>query len=90
MQHQSSASLAFVWEIYRWPVNSPHKGPVTQKMFPFDIVIMFGWTKIEKQNKTVFLAGLFPQPCECIVIDGSLLNPVPPNANVSACGALIK
>ena len=23
------------------PVNSPHKGPVTQKMFPFDDVIMF-------------------------------------------------
>ena len=23
-----------------WPVNSPHKGPVTQKMFPFDDVIM--------------------------------------------------
>ena len=24
----------------RWPVNSPHKGPVTWKMFPFDDVIM--------------------------------------------------
>ena len=23
-----------------WPVNSPHKGPVTRKMFPFDDVIM--------------------------------------------------
>ena len=23
------------------PVNSPHKGPVTRKMFPFDDVIMF-------------------------------------------------
>ena len=22
--------------IHRWPVNSPHKVPVTQKMFPFD------------------------------------------------------
>ena len=38
--HQSSASLAFVRGIHRWPVNSPHKGPVTQKMFPFDDVIM--------------------------------------------------
>ena len=27
-KHQSSASLAFVWGIHRWPVNSPHKGPV--------------------------------------------------------------
>ena len=23
-----------------WPVNSPHKGPVTRKMFPFDDAIM--------------------------------------------------
>ena len=38
-KHQSSASLAFVRGINRWPVNSPHKGPVTRKMFPFDDVI---------------------------------------------------
>ena len=40
-KHQSSASLAFVWWIHRGPVNSPHKWPVTRKMFPFDDVIMF-------------------------------------------------
>ena len=39
-KHQSSASLAFVREIHRWPVNSPHKWPVTQKRYPFDDVIM--------------------------------------------------
>ena len=39
--HQSSASLAFVRGIHRWPVNSPHKGPVTRKMFPFHDVIMY-------------------------------------------------
>ena len=39
-KHQSSASLAFVWIIHRGPVNSPHKLPVTRKMFPFDDVIM--------------------------------------------------
>ena len=39
-KHQSSASLAFVREIHRWPVNSPRKGPVTRKIFPFDDVIM--------------------------------------------------
>ena len=32
-KHQSSASLAFVRRIHRWPVNSPHKGLVTRKMF---------------------------------------------------------
>ena len=40
---QSSASLAFVREIYRGPVNFPHKWPVTRKMFPFDDVIMNQW-----------------------------------------------
>ena len=39
-KHQSSASLAFVRGIHRVPVNSPHKWPVTRKMFPFDDVIM--------------------------------------------------
>ena len=37
-KNQRSASLAR--GIHRWPVNSPHKGPVTRKMFPFDYVIM--------------------------------------------------
>ena len=39
-KHQSSASLAFVRGIHRGLVNSPHKRPVTRKMFPFDDVIM--------------------------------------------------
>ena len=39
-KHQSSASLAFVRGIHRAQVNSPHKWPVTRKMFPFDDVIM--------------------------------------------------
>ena len=39
-KRKSSASLAFVRGIHRWPVNSPHKGPVARKMFPFGDVIM--------------------------------------------------
>ena len=39
-KRQSSASLAFVRRIHRWPVNSPHKWPVTRKMCSFDDVIM--------------------------------------------------
>ena len=39
-KHQSSASLVFVLGIHRWPMNSPHKGPVTRKKFPFDDVII--------------------------------------------------
>ena len=39
-KHQSSSSLAFVWGIHWSSVNSPHKWPVTRKMFPFDDVKM--------------------------------------------------
>ena len=39
-KYQSSAPLAFVRGIHRGPVNSPHKWPVTRKMFRFDDVIM--------------------------------------------------
>ena len=39
-KHQRSASLAFVGGIHRWPMNSPHKGPVTREMFPLDDFIM--------------------------------------------------
>ena len=47
---ERSASLAFVRGIHRRPVNSPHKWPVTQKMFPFDDVIMRKWHVEPKQN----------------------------------------
>ena len=39
-KYQSFASVASVRGIQRWPMNSPHKGPVTRKLFPFDDVIM--------------------------------------------------
>ena len=40
-KHQSSASLALVREIHWWPANSPHKRPVTRKIFPLNDVIMY-------------------------------------------------
>ena len=40
-KHQSSASLAIARWIHRGPVNSPHKWPVTRKIFQFDDVIMW-------------------------------------------------
>ena len=49
-KHQSSASLAFVWGIHRGPVNSPHKWPVTRKMFPFEDVIMWCWIEDMSQS----------------------------------------
>ena len=39
-KHQSSKSLAFVRGIHRWLVNSPHKGLLRRKMFPFDDIIL--------------------------------------------------
>ena len=53
-KYQSSASLASVRGIHRWPVNSPHKWPVTRKMFPFDDVIMdvipkWQWRPVKSQ-----------------------------------------
>ena len=41
-KHQSFASPAFLKGSHRWPMNSPHKGPVTRKMFPFGDVIISG------------------------------------------------
>ena len=39
-KHQRSTSLVFVRGIHRCSVNSPHKGPLTHKMFPFDDIIL--------------------------------------------------
>ena len=50
-KYQSSASLAFVRGIHRRPVNSPHKGPVTRKMFPFDDVIMYKYSHMYASHK---------------------------------------
>ena len=50
-KQQSSASMAFVRGIHRGPVNSPHKWPVTRKMFPFDGVIMY---KLYKQCPSIW------------------------------------
>ena len=47
-------ATGFVRGIHRWSVNSPHKGPVTPKMFPFDDIIM------QEKTKTCL-------PCFCTV-----------------------
>ena len=54
-KHQSSASLAFV--------RSPHKGPVTRKMFPFDDVIM----KVFSIG-TKFWNQLIVSPCQYFIL----------------------
>ena len=59
-KYQSSASLAFVRGIHRSPVNSPHKGPVSRIIVPFDDAIMYTGhiTKIMRiPHGTQVLAG---------------------------------
>ena len=50
-QRKHQSSLGIVRGIYRRAVDSPHKGPVTRNMFPFDDVIMITqlsmWTWFE-------------------------------------------
>ena len=57
-KHQSSAPLAFARGIHRGPVNSPHKGPVTRKMFPFDDVIMLASLRAVLQHDTLLPIAL--------------------------------
>ena len=62
-KHQSSASLVFVRGINRWPVNSPHKWPVTRKMFPFYDVIMFESYSLKFSRIVSLTEG---QSCDCV------------------------
>ena len=58
-KHQSSTFLALVRGIHQWLVNSPQKGPVTRKMFPFDDVIImhrFVWPGL---NVLIYCRNLF-------------------------------
>ena len=60
-KHHGSTSLAFVWGIHRGPVNSPHKWPVTRKMFSVDEVIMaFRWTADNLTEDNSILFQLMP------------------------------
>ena len=84
-KHQSSASRACVWGIHRPPVNSPHRGPVTRKRFPFDDVIMRIWEEddgiaitnihffymigIPIGGKTVFKLKCIPDGASSIQLD---------------------
>ena len=52
-KHQRSASLAFVREIHRRPVNFPHKLPVARKMCPFDDVVMIRWLLLSTEHRVV-------------------------------------
>ena len=86
-KHQSSASLAFVRGIHRWPVNSSLKEPVRPKLFPFDDVIVSFRNEFQHANgyaSSVMMQGHWSH-CKClrhyvyrpIIIDTQLLNLFP-------------
>ena len=64
-------SLAFVRGIHRSPVNSPHKWPVTPKMFPFDDVIM---THVAPMCESYHRK---PRSARQTVGNGTICDPVP-------------
>ena len=72
---QSSASLAFVRGIHRWPVNSPHKVPVTRKCFH---LMTSSWTTFSNSG-IFFWENIFtkitPRPRICSHLNLSLFVP---------------
>ena len=83
-KYQTSALLAFVWGIHRSPVNSPHKGPVTGKMFPFHDVIM--WVQ-ESANATCRLKSLLSNYIHWKVWDKTIYSF--PSVNVATVAILV-
>ena len=83
-KHQSSASLAFLRGNHRSPVDSPHKGPVTRKMFPFDDVIMY-WRRSLRCDATTFASlAIWPtkSPANSLTVLAFTTMPVPQGNDV--------
>ena len=76
-KHRSSASLAFVRWIHRGLVKSPHKGPVTRKMFPIDDVIMNLYENCSQS------------PTDCHTISGSSYWDDPASCQISLLTSII-
>ena len=64
--------------IHRWTLNSPHKGPITRKMFPYDDVIKYdgrhlisnvkydtGWGNVLHPIKVGFYENWFEEAAKC-------------------------
>ena len=83
--------------IHRWPVYSPHKGPVTWKMFPFDDVIMIlqicHYRHVIRETTTslnhlgtrhvMLLSDYMGKYCACILFTNMLQRTVQMNVSLS-------
>ena len=68
-KHQSSASLAFVRGIHRWPVNSLNEGPVTRNIFPFhDVILKIGNIDIGGECSSMKCEESAP-PYRCVLMN---------------------
>ena len=84
--HRSKkTSLAFVRGIHRWPVNSPHKWPVTRKMFRFDDVIMGEATLYD-----VNLMGFYSYHSELLSWLRAIINAIVPSAREATLNGMVK
>ena len=89
-KHQRSELLAFAREIHRRPVDSPHKGPVTRNMFPFNDVIML-WcshgAKISSKTCTVNSnrLSIYHQTVPCFELLGYFPNSLDPSVCQEHC-----
>ena len=99
-KHQSSASLAFVQGIHRWPVNSLHKGPVTRKTFPLDDVIVEGrlsdrlwtheihpWYIIPDETRVPFVS--YSEKSDCKISGARCIGKILPNWGDGHCDLLL-
>ena len=68
-KYQSSVLLAFVRGVHRWPLDSPHKGPATQKCFH---LMTSSWKFYYTAPAHISVASqeclcaLFHRPLECL------------------------
>ena len=78
-KRESFASLAFVMGIRRWPLDSPHKGPVTPKCLH---LVTSSWVKCQSSQNPLTLNETLPRirPALCLPD----VDPIPDGARQSA------
>ena len=95
-KHQSSTSLAFVWGINRWPLNSLHKWPVMRKMFHFDYLIkcwffyFCNYLSVWIISPSILLIKYSQTVFKGLIMDRCVLLTLTPECVVSPCRAITR
>ena len=81
---------SFCTGIHGWPVNSPHKGPVTRKRFPFDDVIIIILCRVAASDWSwLVVYDIFLQTSAIVIFWHGLTNSellIQPNKNKTEWG----